>query len=294
MSRKWTEMGFGMPFIRSLGGKGPLLSLRRGSRSAELARAGRGGQASQDPADGVVFAFEQAQRQPAGARGDASWGCDMANGPIDDLEPMALPKPTFEGCRELFEALKVRHTSRNISAKEISLQTLADILWAAQGVNREKGPFGGHGRTAGSASNSQEIRMYVLLAEGTYLYEPEPHRLAPVAAGDLRRLAIGRRQQDAGADAPVRLVYVADIERFKHAGFPEPGLYDAEVQKSYYYVDTGLMAQNVYLAAASLGLAAWFHNCDREGFAEAVGLAASDLRPLFGQTIGWPGSPSLA
>ena len=124
------------------------------------------------------------------------------------------------------------------------------------------------------------------MEEGTYLYEPEPHGLTPVAAGDIRRLAIGRGQQDAGAQAPVRLVFVADVERFQHAGFPEPGLSDPEIQKSYYYVDTGLTAQNVYLAAASLGLAAWFHNCDKEAFAQAAGLE-SGLRPLFGQTIGY-------
>jgi nitroreductase len=205
---------------------------------------------------------------------------------VENLEPVTLPAPVADGCLTVFEALKIRRTSRDISAEKLPDQTLAEILWAAQGANRTKGPFGGPGRTAGSASNSQEIRVYVLREEGTYLYEPEPHRLTPVAAGDLRRLAIGRGQQDMGADAPVRFVYVVDIERFQHAGFPEPGLYDPEVQKSYYYVDTGLIAQNVYLAAASLGLAAWFHNCDKQGFAEALALGP-DLRPLFGQTIGY-------
>lgn len=205
---------------------------------------------------------------------------------MKNLEPIALPAPAFTGCLTVFEALKFRHTSRDISAEKLPMPALADILWAAQGSNRASGPFGGIGRTAGSASNSQEIRVYVLMEEGTYLYEPEPHRLTPVAAGDLRRLAVGRGQQPAGADAPVRLVYAVDMERFQHAGFPEPGLYDPEIQKSYYYVDTGLIAQNVYLAAASLGLAAWFHNCDKAAFAEAMGLGPG-LRPLFGQTIGY-------
>ena len=56
------------------------------------------------------------------------------------------------------------------------------------------------------------------------------------------------------------LIYVADVGKLEHtAGFEEPGLHDPEVQKSYYYVDTGLIAGNVYLFAASRGLAAWFH-----------------------------------
>jgi hypothetical protein len=124
------------------------------------------------------------------------------------------------------------------------------------------------------------------MEEGTYLYEPESHRLSPVAFGDNRALAIGPGQRKAGANAPVRLVYVVDIDKFKKAGFQEPGLYDPEIQKSYYFVDTGLIAQNVYLASSSLGLASWFHNCGRAAFAKEIKLKPHQL-PLFGQTIGY-------
>ena len=166
------------------------------------------------------------------------------------------------------------------------MQILSDILWAAQGVNRIQGPFGGPGRTAGSASNSQEICVYVAKEEGTYLYEPDSHRLTPVAAGDSRALAIGKGQGKAGANAPVRFIYVVDIDKFKDAGYQEPGLYNSEIQKSYYFVDTGLIAQNVYLAASSLGLASWFHNCNKTALAKKLRLKPAQ-RALFGQTIGY-------
>ena len=153
----------------------------------------------------------------------------MKNSKIKDLQPIPLPEPVFEGCKTVFEALKMRRTSRTIRSETIPMQVLSDILWAAQGVNRSRGPFGGPGRTAGSASNSQEIRIYVTLEQGTYLYNPDSRWLAPVAAGDSRALAISAGQGQAGTDAPVRLIYVADLEKFKTAGFPEPGLYDAEI-----------------------------------------------------------------
>jgi nitroreductase len=210
----------------------------------------------------------------------------MNKNTIRDLQPIALPKPVFNSCLTVFESLKIRRTSRAISGKKVSLQILSDIFWAAQGVNRLKGPFGGPGRTAGSASNSREICIYVAMEEGTYLYEPEPHRLSPVTFGDSRALAIGPGQGKAGANAPVRLVYVIDIDRFKKAGFQEPGLYDPEIQKSYYFVDTGLIAQNVYLASASLGLASWFHNCNKDAVAKELKLKPHQ-RPLFGQTVGY-------
>lgn len=209
----------------------------------------------------------------------------MPQNETGDLQPIVLPAPRFEGGLTLFQALKARHTSRSIGDRKISLQALADILWAAQGVSRTRGPFGIHGLTAGSASNSQEIRVYVAREEGTYMYEPAGHRLVPIAAGDMRAMAISAGQ-GGGANAPARLIYVVDIDRFKSAGFQEPGLYDADVQKSYYFVDTGLIAQNVYLAAASLGLAAWFHNCNKAEAATALGLEPHQ-RALFGQTIGY-------
>ena len=205
---------------------------------------------------------------------------------IEDLQPISLLEPVFEGCGSVFEALKMRRTCRVMRAESVPLQVLADILWAAQGVNRRKGPFEGPGRTAGSASNSQEICIYVALEAGTYLYDPDAHRLIPAAAGDNRLLAIGAGQARAGGEAPVRLIYVVDIEKFKTAGFQEPGLYDAEIQKSYYFVDTGLIAQNVYLAAAALGLAAWFHNCNKAAIGKKLGLKPHQ-GALFGQTIGY-------
>jgi len=163
---------------------------------------------------------------------------------------------------------------------------LSDLLWAASGINRKKGPFGIPGRTAASASNSQEIELFVALREGVYLYEPSSHRLIPVVAGDLRRMALGRGQGKMGATAPVRLIYVVDLEKFSQAGFQEPGLWDRETQKAYYFVDTGLMAGNVYLFAASQGLSAWFHNCDKAGLHARLKLKLTQ-RVLFGQTIGY-------
>jgi len=205
----------------------------------------------------------------------------------NSLQAIELPEPAFEHCKSLFEALKLRRTVRTMRAEKLPLQVLGDILWAAQGVNRRScGPFNGPGRTAGSASNSQEVRLYVALEKGLYLYKPDPHSLQPVLAGDQRALAIGPGQASLGAQAPMRLIYVADLECFKRSGFDEPRLHNVEGQKAYYYLDTGLIAQNVYLAAVALGLAAWFHNCNRAAVEKVLGLGSHELA-LFGQTVGY-------
>lgn len=207
---------------------------------------------------------------------------------FENLKPIVLLKSGTDNGGSVLKALKQRKTVREISDKKLPLQVLSNLLWAACGVNRSNGPFGTSGRTAATASNSQEIDLYVSLQEGTYFYDPFKHRLIPVVAGDLRTLAIGKGQVTFGNKAPVRLIYVADIQKLENtSGYKEPGLLDPEIQKSYYFVDTGIIAQNVYLYAASAGLASWFHNCNRQGLEEQLNLRA-DQRILFGQTVGYP------
>jgi len=208
---------------------------------------------------------------------------EASAGPV--LEPIALVKPETDGGKSVLAALKDRKTIRSISSKKLPPQTLSNLLWAAFGVNREQGTLRGRtGRTAASASNSQEIDLYVALPEGVYFYEAVSHRLAPVVSGDFRSLS---NRRGAAAAAPVNIFYVADIAKYSEAPFQEPGLKDPDVQKSYYYVATGLIAANVYLFASSQGLAAWFHNCNKEDTAKNFKLRP-DQRVLFAQTVGYP------
>jgi nitroreductase len=200
-----------------------------------------------------------------------------------DMQPIILPEPEKEGGKSVLAALQERKTTRNIGSKELSLQILSNLLWAAFGVNREQAAFNKPGRTAPSASNSQEIDLYVALAEGIYLYEAVSHQLMPVAAGDFRKRA-GRGN---AATAPVNIFYVVNLTRYDTGpGQPDRSIGDPEVQKSYYYTDTGFIAQNVYLFAASQGLVAWFHNCDKENTIKEFNLA-SHQKVLFAQSVGY-------
>ena len=204
-----------------------------------------------------------------------------------ELKPIILLNPTLDEGKSVLQALKRRKTIREISNKKLSVQLLSNLLWAACGVNRKKGPFGIPGRTAATASNSQEIDLYVALQEAIYLYDPINHSLVHYLAGDLRSLAIGKGQAGNGDKAPVRLIFVADINKLSNTnGYQEPGLKDPEIQKSYFYIDTGLIAGNVYLFAASRGLASWFHNCNKGALEEKLNLR-EEQKVLFGMTVGY-------
>mgnify|MGYP000884186551 CR=1 FL=1 len=145
--------------------------------------------------------------------------------------PITLPKPQTEGGRSVLAALQERRTIRNIRPDSLPPEVLSNLLWAAFGVNRDRSAFGKPGRTAASASNSQEIDLYVALPEGAYLYEALPHRLAPVVAGDFR----ARAGRGAAATAPVNIFFVADLTRYDEGpGQPDRRIGDPEVQKGYY------------------------------------------------------------
>jgi SagB-type dehydrogenase family enzyme len=197
----------------------------------------------------------------------ASWGAGT------DISDTPLPAPRMEGGKPLMQALKERQTSRDFSAKKLPAQVLSDLLWAAFGVNR---PESGK-RTAPSARNWQEMEIYVVMEDGTYLYDPQSNKLRGVVKGDLRKMA---GTQDFVAKAPLNLVYVADTTRMKGA--------TPEDQTLYSGADTGFIGQNVYLFCASEGLATVVRgSVDRKAL--AVALKLSDQKKItLAQTVGYP------
>ncbi len=189
-----------------------------------------------------------------------------------DLKPIELPPPQTEGGKPLMQALKERKSSREFSSRPLPAQVLSNLLWAAFGVNRPDGR-----RTAPSASNLQEIDIYVALAEGLYLFDAKAHRLNPVLAEDLRA-ATGT--QAFVAQAPVNLVYVADYARMGNR--PE------QTKTVYSWADTGFIAQNVYLFCASEGLATVVRaSIDREKLAAQMKLRP-ERRIVLAQSVGYP------
>ena len=188
-------------------------------------------------------------------------------------ENIALPPPAMAGGMPLMTALANRRSSREFRPDPLPLQTLSDLLWAANGVNRpDKGK-----RTAATARNWQSLDVYVVTAAGTYRYEPAGHALAPVRPGDLRA-ATG--EQPFVGEAAVNLVFVSD-------GAKMPGVEDAAQRALYDGTHAGIVAQNVYLFAASEGLGVVLRAMvDREALGEALGLAASQ-KVVMAQSVGY-------
>ena len=99
----------------------------------------------------------------------------------DKAVRMELPTPAKSGGMPLMQALNERHSSKmNYSGAALSPQQLSDLLWATWGVNRPDGR-----RTAPTAMNRQDVRLYVALENGVWLYDTG-NALFRVLEGDWR------------------------------------------------------------------------------------------------------------
>jgi nitroreductase len=188
--------------------------------------------------------------------------------PAQELKPIQLPAPRTEGGMPLMQALKERHSTRQFSSQTLSPQTLSNLLWAGFGINRPDGH-----RTAPSAMNWQEVDIYVATPSGVYVYDAKANALQPVVEGDLRAVT---GVQPFVKDAAVDLVYVADTARTR----------PNELETSA--LDTGFIAQNVYLFCASEGLAAVVRgSVDKAAVAKAFKLRP-EQRVMLAQSVGYP------
>lgn len=192
---------------------------------------------------------------------------------------IALPPPDIERGATLAGALARRRSVREFAAQPLEPPVLSNLLWAACGVNR---PDTGQ-RTAASARDWQEIDVYVVTEDAVRRYDAARHALAPVAEGD-HRAATGL--QDFPARAPLNLVYVANLGRMSDSTSESRELYSA--------IDTGLIAQNVYLYCAAAGLA-----CVLRGLVDRVALAhvlrlGPQQRVIAAQSVGYPAAAPAA
>lgn len=187
-------------------------------------------------------------------------------------QTIQLPKPQTDIGRPLMQVLKERSSTRAFSGEKLPVQTLSNLLWAAFGVNR---PDSGK-RTAPSAMNWQEVDIYVATADGLYVYDAKSHQLNPVLPDDVRAKT---GTQDFVKEAPINLVYVADLAKTRRGG---------EDRDLYLGADTGFIAQNVYLFCASEGLGTVVRgSVDRPALAKVMKLRP-DQKIILAQTVGYP------
>jgi nitroreductase len=151
-------------------------------------------------------------------------------------ETIKLPAPETDSGVTVVQALKARHSERAFSDKEVPLDVLSGVLWAANGFNRPDK------RTNATALNKQSIIVYAIMKSGAYLYDAKANSLVKVCDEDLRPAIAA--QQSFAATAPVSILIAADLSDPIYKG-------NRSAISNY---DAGIVSGNIYLYCAANGL----------------------------------------
>ncbi len=189
-----------------------------------------------------------------------------------EKQVIKLPEPQLNKGVPLMQAFKNRKSTRSFSERDIPLQEMANLLWAANGYNRPEESR----RTVPTSQNKQEIEIYVSNKYGLFLYDAKQHALVTIHNRDIRALT---GMQPYVAKAPANIVIVADLS--KMAGN------DNQVKYQTANIDAGFVAQNIYLYCASENMGAVVRgSVDRQKLAPEMGLG-ENYYIVVAQTVGY-------
>ncbi len=199
---------------------------------------------------------------------------------------MNLPEPRIDGKISLERTIKNRRTIRSFTQAALTLEQFSQLLWAAQGVNEDKG----YKRTAPSAGALYPMDVYAVvgregvngLTTGVYHYKPMDHTVSLVVAQDLRQaVAKAGLSQMWIVGAPLSFVITAEYER-SSIKYGRRGV-------RYAMIEAGHIGQNIFLQAEALGLAAGIVGAfDDEDMVRVMHIPRSH-NPLLVMPVGYKG-----
>jgi len=180
-------------------------------------------------------------------------GCKASNSVATGLKEgrMNLSRPKTEGNVSVEKAIKTRRTVRSFASKQLTFDQFSQLLWSSQGITED----GGYKRAAPSAGALYPMDVYAVVGHdavnsivpGIYHYDPKSHSLSLIAEGDHRdELSRASLSQIWMAKAPVSLVICAEYHRVTVKYGPRG--------ERYAMMESGHIAQNIFLQARALGL----------------------------------------
>jgi len=176
---------------------------------------------------------------------------------VSSEKTFPLPRPRLISNVSLEEALWNRRSRREFKPDPVSAEDVAQILWAAYGINQSgRGSISTAGKlkTAPSAGARYPLEIYLLagnvmdMPTGFFKYIPGDHTIRLINERNLgHELCVAALHQDMILKAPACLVYTAIFRR-------TTSRYGERGRTRYVPMDVGHSAQNVYLQATALNL----------------------------------------
>jgi len=154
-----------------------------------------------------------------------------------------LPKPALRGEMSLEETIVKRRSIREYKDKQLNIEQVSQLLWAAQGITDERSGY----RAAPSAGAGYPLKIYVAKSDGLFHYIPQGHKLEKLSDKNLRGdLSDAALSQSWVEDAAIDIIITASYSRLSRYG---------ERAVRYADIEVGHVAQNIHLQAVALGLA---------------------------------------
>jgi SagB-type dehydrogenase family enzyme len=168
-----------------------------------------------------------------------------------DNMKIELPPVISSSSLPLYEVIQKRKSIRDFKSVPISKESLSYLLWASTGISRKEDGY--EFRTAPSAGALYPIETYLVvnnveeMQEGIYHYGIRRHELEVLKKGSFGK-AVCRAGLDQVMCAKAAVVFIwsaiFDRSKFKYG----------QRAYRYIYLDAGHMAENLALAAVSIGL----------------------------------------
>jgi SagB-type dehydrogenase family enzyme len=197
--------------------------------------------------------------------------------------------PQFENTETmpLVEAVAKRKSIRLYSGEPLTGEALSFLLWACAGIGRRE--RGNVYRTAPSAGALYPIETYIVVQgvtgidPGVYHYAVKDHALEQLKQGqyghDITQAALGQKMC---LNAAAVFIWTAIFYRSKWK-------YKQRAYR-YVYLDAGHMAENLALAATSIGLGTCQIGALFDGEVNAIiGVDGSDESVIYMSVVGHPG-----
>lgn len=204
-----------------------------------------------------------------------------ATADIGNLTPIKLLAPQLGRGAPLMDAVKARRSVRELKSDALSPRDLSDILWVADGINRDDGK-----RTSPTAYHFAGARqcgpVFAFLPNGVYRHDPETHTLVPIKQGDQRKLA---GLQPFVLKAPLNLMWTVDMDLVNKIT-----LATVDERIEWACIEIGHKSMAVYLYCAAMGNLGSVYRASvpRADFlAQIVQGTGMNLHVVGGQTVGY-------
>ncbi len=198
------------------------------------------------------------------------------------LKTMQLPEPSTGGTIALEQALLAQQRASIPSDQRLEFSAIGQLAWAAQGVRVPRGAS-----ASPAPSQVPALRLYFVLPDGVYVYNPADHSLQQTSTDDDRQTLVTTLVNRPGAPiGGAQIVLAASLRDFSVQ-------YGIQARTAM-LMQVGQAVQNIQLQAMALGLTyVSIDTVNLNGVRRVVRLPKG-MDPLYVLLVGYPAGTTAA